>query len=47
MIFKKDFFSFRESMMDWRKACLSEWNASEMRENPYRIAYFTTNRKKT
>ena len=31
---KKKFFSFKEMVIDWRKACLNKWNASEIRKSP-------------
>lgn len=31
---KKDFFSFKELVIDRRKACLNKWNASEIRKSP-------------
>lgn len=31
---KKDFFSFKELVIDLRKACLNKWNASEIRKSP-------------
>lgn len=32
--FKEDFFSFKELVIDRRKACLNKWNASEIRKSP-------------
>ncbi|XP_076981557.1 cytoplasmic polyadenylation element-binding protein 3 isoform X5 [Tamandua tetradactyla] len=34
-----------ELVVDWKKACLSKWNASEMRTSHDRMTYITTNRK--
>lgn len=31
---KKNFFSFKELVIDRRKACLNKWNASEIRRSP-------------
>lgn len=34
LIFLKEFFSLKELVIDWRKACLNKWNASDIRKSP-------------